>query len=186
MTEPRPVRVKMVMVGDKAVGKSSLGVFYILGSLPWYLPQIGRIEDKRMTKNGRHYIINLNDTGSGDEYDRLRPLAYPTAEVMLLCFSVDNRESLERIQTKYDGEVMLYCPRVPRLLVACKTDLRETCEETISYDEGVAMGNKLGLKYHETSVTNNTGVEECFSAAVEEAEIYKLLIQRKPRRCTLL
>ncbi|XP_046357582.2 rho-related protein racF2-like [Haliotis rufescens] len=186
MPKDRPVCVRMVLVGDKFVGKSSLGSFYVLGYLPCDLLQMGQMKNKTITKNGRLYTINLLETGSGDEYDRLRPLAYPNAEVMLLCFSVEKKESLELIQTKYFEEVLLHCPRVPQLLVACKTDLRETCEDTVSYDEGAAMVKVLGCRYYETSSINNTGVEECINAAIEEAESYKLLVQRKQRRCTVL
>ena len=35
-----------------------------------------------------------------EDYDRLRPLSYPDSHVILVCFSVDNPDSLENVQEK--------------------------------------------------------------------------------------
>ena len=44
--------------------------------------------------------LNLCDTSSRQEYERLRPLAYPQANVFLIVFSVVDRESLRNAVTK--------------------------------------------------------------------------------------
>lgn len=44
--------------------------------------------------------LALWDTAGQEEYDRLRPLSYPEANVILLCFSVDRPKSLENIVSK--------------------------------------------------------------------------------------
>lgn len=59
-----------------------------------------------------------------EDYDRLRPLSYPESSVILICFSIDKRVSLENVQYKWVEEVKRYCPGVPVILVACKADLR--------------------------------------------------------------
>lgn len=42
----------------------------------------------------------------------------------LLCFSVDSPESLENIPGKWKAEMKHFSPKVPIILVANKTDLR--------------------------------------------------------------
>ncbi len=58
-----------------------------------------------------------------EDYDRLRPLAYPQTDVFLVCFSVACPTSLENVREKWLPEVRHHmgpdCP--PVLLVACKT-----------------------------------------------------------------
>ena len=44
--------------------------------------------------------LALRDTGSGEEYDRLRPLSYADVNVIVLCFAVDEPETLHELETK--------------------------------------------------------------------------------------
>ena len=59
-----------------------------------------------------------------EDYDRLRPLSYPDTNVVLICYSIDNPDSLENISYKWVPEVRHFCPGVPFVLVGCKKDLR--------------------------------------------------------------
>ena len=62
----------------------------------------------------------LWDTAGQDEYEKLRALSYPDTDVILMCFSVDCRSSLENISEKWTLEVNQYCPEVPFILVGNK------------------------------------------------------------------
>lgn len=87
-----------------------------------------------------HYHEKKN---KGQEtFDRLRVLAYPDSDVVLIAFSVDDPQSLENVKEKvrknrcakeqdlkpergqWLPEVQHYCFKVPFFLVACKKDLR--------------------------------------------------------------
>ena len=45
-----------------------------------------------------------------EEYDSLRRLSYPNTDVVLMCFSLDNPESLENIQNIWMPEVQHVLP----------------------------------------------------------------------------
>ena len=49
--------------------------------------------------------LALWDTAGQEDYDRLRPLSYPDTDVILMCFSIDNPDSLENITEKWTPEV---------------------------------------------------------------------------------
>ena len=56
-----------------------------------------------------------------DEHeDRLRPLSYSDADVILMCFSVESPDSLDNISEKWLPEVQHFCPHVPIVLVGNK------------------------------------------------------------------
>ena len=39
-------------------------------------------------------------TAGQEDYDRLRPLAYPESDAILVCYSIDSPDSLENVLTK--------------------------------------------------------------------------------------
>ena len=46
------------------------------------------------------YVLSMFDTAGQEEYDRLRPLAYPETDVFLVCFSVTLPDSLDNAKYK--------------------------------------------------------------------------------------
>jgi small GTP-binding protein len=48
--------------------------------------------------NGQWVELALWDTAGQENYDRLRPLSYPNADVVLICFSVDSPDSLDNVK----------------------------------------------------------------------------------------
>lgn len=63
--------------------------------------------------DGTHVCLGLWDTAGSDEYNRLRPLAYPQTDVFVICFSLVNPESYEHVRTKVRLEDFL----VPIVLI---------------------------------------------------------------------
>lgn len=69
-------------------------------------------------------------------------MSYADAHAVIMCFSVDNRDSLENIPNRWLAEISEYCPEAKVLLVALKCDLRDNEEflkrkniEPILYEE---------------------------------------------------
>jgi len=50
--------------------------------------------------DGKHVELAIWDTSGSEDYDRLRPLSYPGARVVVICFSIDNPDSLDNIEEK--------------------------------------------------------------------------------------
>lgn len=61
-----------------------------------------------------------------EDYDRLRPLSYPETDVILICYAIDVPASLNSVAKKWNEEISLYCDGVPKILVGCKADLRQS------------------------------------------------------------
>ena len=93
--------LKLVVVGDGAVGKTSLLFVYHKGEFPEeYVPTVFENVAKDVTYKGKPVTLRLYDTAGQEEYDRLRPLSYPGTNIVLLCFSVASRSTFEAISSK--------------------------------------------------------------------------------------
>ncbi len=108
-----------------------------------------------------HMELSLWDTAGQEEFDRLRSLSYDDTQAIMLCFSVDNKDSLENVSTKWVAEIAEHCAGVKIVLVALKCDLREEHEKDdddevgvtagrhiVSYQEGLEVARRIGaLRY---------------------------------------
>jgi len=166
--------LKLVVVGDGAVGKTSLLYVYNNGKFPEeYVPTVFENASKDATYKGKSVTLRLYDTAGQEEYDRLRPLSYPGTNIVLLCFSVASRATFDSISSKWAPEVRHYLPRVPTILVGLKTDIRdEEGSRPVDFDpvkkeEGVELAKKIGAStYMESSAKKELGVSAIFEEAM--------------------
>ncbi|KAI9786615.1 MAG: Rho GTPase [Geoglossum umbratile] len=171
------MRRKLVIIGDGACGKTSLLSVFTLGYFPThYIPTVfeNYVTDCRV--DGRSVQLALWDTAGQEDYERLRPLAYSKAHVILVGFSVDSPDSLEN----WIEEANDRCPNVPIILVGLKKDLREDpvaieemrrrSQRFISTKDGIDTAHQVGARrYLECSSLTGEGVDDVFEAATRAA-----------------
>jgi len=169
------IRIKLVVVGDGAVGKTSLLISFATDKFPTdYVPTVFENYTAQMKLKEETILLHLWDTAGQEDYDRLRPLSYPGADLILLCFSTAHKPSLESIKVKWHPEVRHHIPKVPFFLVGTKLDLREALDkdpnpdfETVKTEEGQALANELkALKYIEISAKTRQNLDHLFQEAV--------------------
>ena len=173
--------IKIVTVGDGAVGKTALMIRYRQDK--WqdaYLPTIFEnfTENKTMNINGKECEISLDlwDTAGQDQYDRLRILAYPNTKIVLLCFSCVNLDSLLNIETKWFPEIEHHIPSALLLLVGTKSDLKlktdllkEQGKEAVSMEKINELKKKINaVGYVECSAMDNININLVFETAIKK------------------
>ncbi|ESO82046.1 hypothetical protein LOTGIDRAFT_223513 [Lottia gigantea] len=165
MKEDSIVRSKIVVVGDCNCGKTSLIQRYVKDSFNEVYTPTGFDTFSTTYNVSETYKIQITiwDTSGDAGYDRVRPLSYSEADLVMVCFSVTDMESLENVVSKWLPEVREYCPKQPIMLVGCKTDLRNELKskpvsstssspQLVSYDQGLKTAKHIGaLVYSETS-----------------------------------
>ncbi|KAJ3437867.1 hypothetical protein M0812_17042 [Anaeramoeba flamelloides] len=178
-------RFKLVCVGDGATGKTCLLITFAKNKFPeQYVPTVFENYIADITVDGNQYELNLWDTAGQEDYDRLRPLSYPDSDVVIIGFSVDNHLSYDNVTDKWADEVDHFCPRVPKLLVGLKIDLRKdqgTIEKLqkkklapIIFEKGQELAKKIGaVAYVECSAKTRDGLREVFEEAVRAAKLKK-------------
>ncbi|XP_070536006.1 ras-related protein Rac1-like [Ptychodera flava] len=166
--------LKMTVVGDGAVGKSCLLIAYNTGSFPGeYVPTVFDNYCANTMVDGKPYSIAFFDTAGQEDYDRLRPLSYPMTDVFLLCFSIENECSLDNVESKWLPELKHHMPHTPIILVANKIDLRTSgtlshrrTTDLLTYEKGLEVAKRNGMRYYETSALTSTGLKTLFDDAV--------------------
>ncbi|KAJ0033086.1 hypothetical protein NQD34_000193 [Periophthalmus magnuspinnatus] len=166
--------VKCVLVGDNAVGKTALLVRFTSETFPdCYKPTVFENTGVEVYMDGVQISLGLWDTGGSDNFRQIRPRSYNQADVVLICYSVANRNSLASVVHKWIAEVRQHLPKVPVLVVATQTDLRETGAHRghcIMPIEGKQVAHDIHAKgYLECSSLSNHGVQQVFECAVRTA-----------------
>ncbi|UNI18415.1 Rho GTPase [Purpureocillium takamizusanense] len=209
----KTVQRKLVLLGDGASGKTSLLNVFTRGYFPTvYEPTVFENYVHDIFVDNVHIELSLWDTAGQEEFDRLRSLSYDDTDLIMLCYSVESKDSLENVESKWVGEIADNCPGVKLVLVALKCDLREQGGEddeangnaggegsgpatedgqarekgpTINYDQGLEVARRIGAsRYLECSAMKNRGVNEAFTEAARVALSVKK--EREDNKCTVM
>ncbi|XP_019394272.1 PREDICTED: rho-related GTP-binding protein RhoF [Crocodylus porosus] len=193
-------RLKLVVVGDGGCGKTSLLLVYAEGAFPErYAPSVFEKYSTTVQVGSKTVALDLYDTAGQEDYDRLRPLSYQNANVVLICYDVMSPTSYDNVLIKWYPEVSHFCRGVPLVLIGCKTDLRKDKEhlrklrssqqEPITYTQGEATCRQMNAEvYLECSAKFRENVEDVFKEATTIAlnAIKKAKRQKKQKRCLIL
>lgn len=157
--------MKLVVVGDGGCGKTCMLVSYAQGKFPEiYVPTIfENYVTSVQAPNGKVIELALWDTAGQEEYDRLRPLSYPDADLIVICFAVNNLVSLQNIKEMWYPEVNHFCPGVPVLLVGTKADLSLNIDPDLPIQLGTEI-NAIG--YIQCSAKTMFNVKTVFNFAL--------------------
>jgi len=161
-------QVKIVVIGDGAVGKTCLLISYVNNEFPrQYVPTVFDNYAINTVVDKKTYSVTLWDTAGQEDFDRLRPLSYPGTDIFLICIAVVTPLSLTNAKLKWRSEVQHHCPQTQYMLVGLKTDLRGSSSEVISREECMAAAREMGaIDYVECSAQLQEGVANVFETAV--------------------
>lgn len=182
-----PGQYKCVVVGDGAVGKTSMLLRYVHGD---FLTEYAPTHYDSFTVSlalGNEWTpcsMTLIDTAGQETYDRLRTLTYYETDVFIVCFSVANPDSFINVKSRWVPELKEFKPKCPIILVGLQTDLRDSGGKDrslnsqssnqsvtfISTKEGKRLANKIKAKmYAECSALTGEGLDTVFYSALMSA-----------------
>lgn len=162
---------KVVLVGDGACGKTCLLEVFRNNRFPReYVPTVVDNFVKVIEFDEKKVSLALWDTAGQDDYDAIRPLSYRETDLVIICYSIENRGHISNIENKWLAEVKNYCPNAKIFLVALKKDLRSdpTVDKSklITEEEGREVAKRIkSEKFFECSALGREKVNDVFEAA---------------------
>jgi small GTP-binding protein len=159
---------KVVVIGDGAVGKSSITIRTCYGKFDKaYISTIGvEFGTKPYTIEGHEITMQIWDTAGQERFRFLQQAYYRGAHGALLVYDVTRAESLKNIPIWTNELVSNIEQSIPMILVGNKCDLDFVRAVTVR--EGKSLTEKLSDQYnrvipfYETSAKTNQNVEEVF------------------------
>jgi len=169
---------KLVLLGESAVGKSSLVLRFVKGQFTEY--QESTIGAAFLTQtvflNDTCLKFEIWDTAGQERYHSLAPMYYRGAHAAIVVYDITNRDSFERAQNWVKELQRQGNPNIVIALAGNKLDLAE--HRQVPSDEAQSYSDENGLLFMETSAKTAANVNELFVA------IAKKLPKNQPRTQT--
>ncbi|KAL0477303.1 Rho-related protein RAC [Acrasis kona] len=180
-TRNNSMPIKVVVVGDGAVGKTSLLCRFSENYFPErdYLPTIFDNFSTQTIFNNTTYNVSLYDTAGPEDFDKLRPLSYIGCDVFLLCVDLSYSDGLSNVLTRWNRELTRCAPGVPVVMCGTKMDLRvrnpnrTNNNRFTTFDQGKNAAQIIGaVAYAETSALTGDGVTSTFEEVIRIGCLY--------------
>ncbi|XP_076464208.1 cdc42 homolog [Babylonia areolata] len=172
--------VHCAVLGDGGVGKTSLTLGYTQNCFP--ASHTATVFDNYSVPvevGGEDFVISLFDTSGHTNHESLRAFTYERSEVVVVCFSLCDRQSFYNVLHCWLPEIQRHSQRrLPVLLVGTQKDLRRTWpadSQHVSSEEGQYVARVIGADcYIECSAKSREGVEEVFHHVIFSALKYRV------------
>lgn len=166
--------VKILILGDLAVGKTSLMLRFTGENFKEsYLNTLGiDFKVKNVKYKGREYLLQIWDSAGQERFKNITRTYYKKSSAIIVAFDSTRLETFDNIRPWIINITDEIKNQVPIVIVATKCDI-ECPNDTIK--KGKSLTKELGLSYFKTSSKIGTNVEKLFLHLVEEAVKFKTI-----------
>jgi Ras-related protein Rab-23 len=162
--------VKVIIVGDGGVGKSSLVRRYCKGEFTSeYKKTIGAdfLEKEVFVKALNETVrMMLWDTAGQEVFDALTSQYYRGAGACVLAFSTTDRDSFESVKG-WQEKVENVCGKGNIVLALIQTKIDLIDQAAVQNNEAEALAKSLGVKFFRTSCKENFNIDPVFEYLAE-------------------
>lgn len=169
MKKDKKTTLKIIIVGEPAVGKTSLVKKFVSGQFTKdYRSSIGtNIFIKKLNlKNIGKVTIQLWDIAGQERWINMRRAYYVGAKGVLIVGDLARKNTFNQIEHFWVPDVKHYCEIAPIVLLANKNDLKKDLSE----NEIINFGNRINaISTIFTSAKTGENVETAFKIISEQA-----------------
>ncbi len=165
-----PADLKIILLGDSAVGKSKLMERFLMGD---YHPR--QLSTYALTLfrhtadvDGKTFEVDFWDTAGQERFASMHPSYYFGAHACVLAFDVTRKITYKNLSHWYK-ELRKYRENIPVILVANKIDVDYKVTQ-----KKFAFAQKKGLPFEFVSAADGTNVVRVFRDIVRSGVEYKL------------
>ena len=159
------VPIKCVLLGETAVGKTSLINRFVNDVFQEnFVPtMVGCYSSKDIfyDKANRKIKYEIWDTAGQEKYRSINKIFYQDASIAILVFDITRKDTFETLKNYWLTEIRDNSPKDIIIAIAAnKSDLYEY--EEISNDEVEEFANSINALYKQTSAKSGQGIKELF------------------------
>ena len=160
-TQMTVISPKAILIGDSAVGKTSIINQYVFNSCATeHQATIGIDYFTKNIPNGDTTIrLQIWDTAGQEKFHSLIPSYIRNSTVAILVYDITQRSTFEDLQKWHQMVINTSNPAL--IVVGNKLDLEENRQ--ISSEEGQKFANQIKASFIETSAMTPTNIQELFS-----------------------
>lgn len=178
--ESRFAQFKLVLLGESAVGKSSIVHRFVKDSFDdfrestigaAFLTQTIQLDEQTTIK------FEIWDTAGQERYKSLAPMYYRNANAAIVVYDITQESSLERAKSWIKELQRQASQDIVIALAGNKVDLDN--ERQVSKDIATTFANEENLLFFEVSAKTGEGIKEIFTKIAEKLPLES---QLKPNR----
>ena len=167
--ENKKIKVKLILVGNGKVGKTSLINQYIDKTFTGeYLMTVGKEKTiKKINIEGKEVSLEICDTVGQPDYRAVNKIFMKNTDIALIVYDITNRESFEELTNWiYSVNQSNNNKNVIFGIAANKSDLYE--QKVVNKKEGEEFAKNNNTLFFETSAKDYDSVENVFLTLTKE------------------
>ncbi|XP_074937938.1 rab-like protein 2A isoform X1 [Phalacrocorax aristotelis] len=161
--------VKIICLGDSAVGKSKLLERFLLdGFRPQQLSTFAlTLYKHRARVDGQAVLVDFWDTAGQERFQSMHASYYHKAHACIMVFDVQRKVTYKNLNSWYK-ELREFRPEIPCIVVANKIDAdMKVTQKSFNF------ARKFSLPFYFVSAADGTNVVKLFNDAIKLAVAYK-------------
>ena len=169
MSKIKKYTLKVIIIGESAVGKTSLVKKFVSGKFTKdYRSSIGTniFTKKLILKDSSDATLQLWDIAGQERWVNMRHSYYTGAKGAIIVADLSRKITFDQIEKFWVPDIRLYCELTPIILLANKSDLKRDLDESEIYSIGKKIDAKSVLL---TSAKTGENVELAFQVISEHA-----------------
>ena len=159
------ISLKITLLGDCGVGKSSIIYRYNTGSFKEHYNSTcgGSYSQKLISINDKTLQLDIWDTAGQEKYRSIGKNFYREAYIIILVYDITRKNSLEGLKNTWYPDVTKYGEKYKILaVVGNKCDLYEE-ENVVSEEEARNFANEIKAQFFIVSAKNGTNINSLFN-----------------------
>mmetsp|Transcript_19784 Transcript_19784/g.58880 ORF Transcript_19784/g.58880 Transcript_19784/m.58880 type:complete len:204 (+) Transcript_19784:271-882(+) len=162
------MQIKLLMIGDSAVGKTSLLLRYANDTFSsTFITTIGiDFKIKTISLGGKRVKLQIWDTAGQEQFRTITRSYFRGAQGIVLVYDITDRRTFNSVRS-WMAQITDHADnQVNKILVGNKCD--NEGKRKVSFDEGQQLAREYGVAFLEASAKTNVNVTEAFQAIAQQ------------------